>query len=157
MAERAEGHGLEGLQGIEIVEEQAVAEVGVVAGTRLPEEGGDVVIDGTLVAALVVDIEGLVVEDHHVAGLEVAIEEAPSLARGGAVEERIAQAPEVVLEPELIHRIARRLEETILEVVEVPVDGSGTETGFAEGIVLEVEAPDRLELDSRQVAHHLME
>ena len=157
VTEGAHRQGAELLHAVGIFAQQLVAQFGRIVGARLPQERCHVVIDGTLVAALEIDVPRLVVAYHHVARLEVTVEEAPRLALRRAVEQRPAQAVEVGLQLQLVHRVARRLEEAVLEVVQVPADGGLAETGFAEGIVLEVEALHGQELESWQVAHHPVE
>ena len=140
MAECAHRQRAELLHTVGIFTQQLVAQFGRIVGTRLPQEGCHVVIDGTLVATLEIDVPGLIVAYHNVARLEITVEEAPRLVLRRAVEHRCAQAVEVGLQLHFVHRITRRLEETVLEIVQVPADGGFAETGFAEGIVFEVEA-----------------
>ena len=126
-------HGLVLAQGVDVFGQQLLAEALGIVGLGLPEEGGDVVVDGALAPALEVDEPGFAVAYHHVAALEVAIHE------GGraAAQEDVGHLAEVVLQAVFLEVQPGGLEEAVFEVVQVPEDGAGVElrTGVAVGEV----------------------
>ena len=103
-------------QRLVVLVDQLAAQLVGIAGRSLPEEGGQVVIVGAAAAALVVYEVGLsLAVKHHVACLEVAVEE--TVGRFGRQVAR--EHTEVGLELEFVEVELSSLEETVLEVVEV--------------------------------------
>ncbi len=100
-------------------------------------------------AALVVDEPGLAVAQHHVAALEVAVEE----VRGVGLEEEVDQPLGVALEAVLVERDLRELQEVILEVVEVPPHRRPVERRARVGERV-VDDAAALHLEARELGQH---
>src|SRR6266851_514843 len=79
---------------VQIMIEELLAEFRGQVGFGVVQERGDVVLEGALAAALVIDEVGIAVAKHDVAGLEVAIEK---VIAGGA-EKEFGEAAEIVFE-----------------------------------------------------------
>jgi hypothetical protein len=106
------------LERVEVVLEQLVPTVVRDRRLRVVEQRRDVVLRRAAPAALVVDEVRLVIDQHDVARLEVAVQEVARVRAQQEVRERL----EVVLEPLLVERDVRQLQEVVLEVVQVPQD-----------------------------------
>src|SRR5271169_5659263 len=123
-----EGFAVDGykfFEGAKIVVEKLLAEVGREIGFGVVEKRGDVVLEGTLAAALIVDEIGLAVAEHDVAGLKIAVEKI--IAR--CAEKKIGEAAEIVFERVLVERNAGEAEKIIFKIVEIPGDGLAIEAG----------------------------
>jgi len=107
--------------------------IGREIGFGVEEEGGDVVLESALAAALVVDEVRLAVAEKNVAGLKIAIEEIVAW-RG---EEKFGEAVELEFESVLVEGDAGKAEKRVFELVKVQGDGLTVETGdgIADGIV----------------------
>ena len=104
------------LQRVVVFGYEFAAQLVAVACRRLPEERGEVVVERTASAALEVDeIRFAVGVEHHVARLEVAVEERVDVLGG----EVLGEETKVSLELQFVEVETRRLQEAILEVVEV--------------------------------------
>jgi hypothetical protein len=108
-----------------IVVEKLLAKFGRKIGFGVVEERGDVVLQSTFAAALVVDEIGLAVAEHDVARLEVAVEKI--IARGA--EKKIGETIEIVFERMVVEGDTSEAEKIVFEIVEVPGDGLAIETG----------------------------
>jgi hypothetical protein len=89
-------------EAVEIVVEELLAKFGREIGFGVVEERSDVVLEGALAAALIVDEEGIAITEEDVAGLEVSVEKI--IAR--SAEEEISEAREVFLKGVFIERDA---------------------------------------------------
>ena len=104
--------------------EQLLAQRGRKVGLGVVQKGSDVVLQGSLAAALIIEEIGLAVAQHDVAGLEIAIEKIIA----GGVQQELGQASEVDFEGLLlVERHAGEAEKIVFEVVEVPGDGLAIE------------------------------
>jgi hypothetical protein len=110
---------------VEIMIEELLAEFGGEIGFGIVEERGDIVLESTLAATLVVDEKGIAVAEEDVAGLEVAVKEI--VARGA--EEEIGEAREIFFKGVFVEGNAGEAEEIIFEIVEIPGDGLAIEAG----------------------------
>ena len=106
------------VEGIKVFVDQEVAHFVGEVGRGLPEERGNIVIDGAFATSLEVDEVWLAIFQHDIARLEVTIEKSILLV----LEEVIRQTLEVLLQLELIELNSLEFEEAVFEVVEVEHD-----------------------------------
>ena len=134
---------------VEVVVEQLLAEFGRQVGFRIVEQRGDVVLQRAFASALVVDEIGLAVDQHYVAGLEVAVEKV-ILRRA---EQEFREAVEIVFERLLAEGNSGKAQEVVLEIVQIPGDGLAVETaaGIADRVV---EVAGGVDLKARQHGDH---
>ena len=122
-------------EAVEIGVEELLAERGRKIGLGIVEQGSDVVLEGAAAASLIVDEEGVAVDEHDVAGLEIAVEKI--VAR--SAEEKFGEMREIVFESLLVEGDSGEAEEIIFEIVEVPGDGLAIETRARVGdLVVEI-------------------
>src|SRR4029077_17761391 len=88
------------------------------------QKGSDVVLQRALAPALIVHEKWLSIPQHHIAGLEGAIQKI--VARRTQQERR--QAPEIVFQCLLIEGNPRQAKKVILEIVQIPGDRLAIET-----------------------------
>ena len=103
--------------------EQLLAQLRRQIGLAVEEQGGDVVLQRALAAALVVEEQRLPVAQHDVARLEIAIEKIIVIG----AEQKLGQAAEIVLQRLLVEGNAGQAQKVILEIVQVPGDGLAVE------------------------------
>ena len=72
---------------------------------------------------LIVDEPGAVIANHDIAGLEIPVHE----MFGAGFQNKSGERPEIAFEPRLAERDVRQLEEVVLEVVQIPLDGLAVE------------------------------
>ena len=157
-------------QGVTVIvrEERLPAKGGMLAGRRdvvfqefvpdLPRDVGPgilqerrhVVLKRALPPALVVDVMGASLMPHDVAGLEVAVQE----EMGIRFQKERREPLEIVFEVLFVEVDRHKLQEVVLEVVQVPPDGLRVEP--APGITdREVQVRRRGDLETGQVVEHL--
>src|SRR5690348_12924871 len=112
-------------EGSKIVKVKLLAKFRRKIGLRVVQQRGNVVLQSTLSAALVIEKIGLAVAQHDVARLKIAIEKI--VARGA--EKEIRQPAEIFFQGVLVEGNARETQKIIFEIVEVPRDGLPIETG----------------------------
>jgi hypothetical protein len=121
-AEGCEG----GIEALAIDGDELVAKGLGIAGRGLPEEAGEIVVDGTAATALEIDEMGVAFSiEHDVAGLEVAVKERRKRPSWW-VQKILCQTAEILFEAEFVEVEAIAagdgLEEAVFEVVEVEED-----------------------------------
>src|ERR1017187_49162 len=127
-----------------------LAQRGRQVGLGVVEQGSNIVVQRAFAPTLIVQKEWLAVAQHHVARLEVAIEKRVA-ARG---QEKPGQTAKIALQLLLVEGNSRQLEKVILEVVQVPRNRLAVKAGaWITDFVVQV--PRSLDLEPRQVRHHL--
>jgi len=116
-------HGHISLQRIEVLFDKLLLEVFRIARPGLPHERSDIIVQRPAASALEIDEPRLSVVKHHVACLEIPVHKAP----GTFLEKVGLEQVEIILETLFVELYGRRLQETVLEVIEVEIDHPGIE------------------------------
>src|SRR5271157_1935187 len=120
-------------QPVEISVQKLLAELRRQVGFGVEQQRGDVVLQGTFAAALIVNEEWLPIPQNHVAGLEIAVEKVVAWR----AQEEIGKTAEIVLQALLTEWNPGRAKEIVFEIVQIPRDGLAVEAGarIAGGII----------------------
>src|SRR5438132_6010314 len=136
-------------QAIEIMIEQLLAQFGGQIGFSVVQKRGDIVLQRTFAADLIVQEKRLVfvqnLAQHDVAGLEIAIEK---IIAAGA-QQQFGQSAEIAFQGLLVERDAGEPEKVVLEIIQVPRDGLAIEAG-ARIAHFVVQVASRFDLKARQ-------
>src|SRR5260370_34161374 len=104
---------------VKIMIEKLLAEFWREIGLGIVQQRGDVILEGTFAAALIVHEKGIAVAQQDVAGLKVTIKK--EIERGA--QEKFGQADEIVFERLFVEGDAGEADKIIFEIVHVQGDG----------------------------------
>src|SRR5216684_2208959 len=129
--------------------EQLLAQLRRQIGLGIVEQGSDVVLKRPLASALIVEKKRLPVNEHDVAGLEIAVKEIVAV---GAQQE-ICQALEIVFQSLLVEGNSRQPQKVILEIIQIPGDRLPVEDASRIAHLV-IQIASSFDLKPRQQAHN---